>query len=932
MHFSELARYFKKLEETPSRNSMTEILADLFRHAQAREIGELCYLLQGRVVPLYEAIEFGVADQFMIRAIALAYGVEEKQVRVEFKKVGDLGVVAESIRYPFGQSSGRGQVSGIKYQNDHLHIREVYKKLYELALASGEGSQEKKITLLADLFKSVDALSARYIARIPLGKLRLGFSDMTILDALSWMEKGDKSVRGLLEDAYNVRPDIGLLAKTVKEHGVTGLSHIKATVGAPILASLCQRIPNADDMIKKMGKVAVEPKYDGVRCVGGYTGMFIQKRGYISARDVHKDDHVLTHTGDFKKITGVARRYPYKRELVYRLQTMLGDSLVMSGNHPVLRYQNEKEEWVPVQDISSSDWVLFPKVRFKTPTIANRLILKDTSGYKKSISLNEKFFRLLGFWIGDGFSNNSHQCERVGLTFNAKTEKTLAAEYEQIIKNTLHIQDISRNERNGGLNLYWRDSIFRVWLTKEFRYGEKNGDHGKCIPEWMFGISRRKFLSFMRGWYEADGTERHGNGRRITTKEHRLASMGVLLGFAFQYPIGLRKTRVLLSDKKTRKTYYELHIPGTQRYIKQLPKAYVVKIHSNEKIKPDPRAYLYDFEVEGDKSFCVSLAALHNCQIHYTRGNVTTFSRNLENTTAMFPELEHIAKQIDAKEVILDSEAVGVDPKTGRIVPFQETMTRKRKHEIEAASASMPLRFFVFDILYKDGTSLLEVPLSKRRSVLEETIHKGTILEVSPQIVTTSANELREYHDVQLKLGLEGAVIKKWESPYEPGRRGYSWVKFKEEEGKTGKLTDTIDAVIMGYSRGEGKRSGFGIGMFLVGVRKADGFVTVTKVGTGVSDELWKELHTKLSGIQTKEKPKEYGEVNKLFTPDVWVAPRVVVEIAGDDLTRSPSHGAGFAVRFPRLVGIRTDKSPREVTTVEEIRDMFAAQGNQAHA
>ena len=163
MTFSVLARYFKKLEETASRNSMTEILADLFGHAEAREIGELCYILQGRVVPLYEAIEFGVADQFMIRSIALAYGVEEKHVRTEFKKVGDLGVVAESIRY---------QVLGIKYQNDHLHIREVYKKLYELATTTGVGSQEKKITLLADLFKSVDALSARYIARIPLGKLR----------------------------------------------------------------------------------------------------------------------------------------------------------------------------------------------------------------------------------------------------------------------------------------------------------------------------------------------------------------------------------------------------------------------------------------------------------------------------------------------------------------------------------------------------------------------------------------------------------------------------------------------------------------------------------------------------------------------------------------------------------------------------------------
>ena len=169
-------------------------------------------------------------------------------------------------------------------------------------------------------------------------------------------------------------------------------------------------------------------------------------------------------------------------------------------------------------------------------------------------------------------------------------------------------------------------------------------------------------------------------------------------------------------------------------------------------------------------------------------------------------------------------------------------------------------------------------------------------------------------------------VVKKWESPYEPGRRNFSWVKFKEEEGKTGKLTDTIDCVIMGYSRGEGKRSGFGIGMFLVGVKKGDTFVTLTKVGTGVSDELWKELHTKLHALKVAVQPKEYMGVNKLFTPDVWVAPAMVVEIAGDDLTRSPSHGAGIAVRFPRLVRVRTDKSPAQATTVEEVRSMYNKQ------
>ncbi len=305
---------------------------------------------------------------------------------------------------------------------------------------------------------------------------------------------------------------------------------------------------------------------------------------------------------------------------------------------------------------------------------------------------------------------------------------------------------------------------------------------------------------------------------------------------------------------------------------------------------------------------------------------VKSFSRNLENTTGMFPELDHIDKQIDAHEVILDSEAVGLDPKTGKILPFQETTTRKRKHQIGLFSQQVPIRFFVFDILYKDSKDLIATPLSERRKILENTMRVGPVLEISPQIVTNDSKKLRRYHDEQLKKGLEGAVVKKWNSPYEPGRRGYAWVKFKEEEGKTGKLSDTIDCVIMGYYRGEGKRSGFGIGALLAGVRKGDAFVTVTKIGTGVSDELWREFHTRLEKLKTHEMPKQYTDVNKNLFPDVWIIPELVVEVAGDDLTKSPNHGSGIAIRFPRLVRIRTDKSPSQVTSVQEVEGMYKSQ------
>lgn len=586
MTFAELSSYFQKIESTSSRNTITELLAGLFRAASVDEIGEICYLLQGRVAPLYEAIEFGVADKFIIRAIAIAYNVKPVDVVHAFKKLGDIGKAAESLHKGKGTS---------------LPVRQVYQRLRGIAVTGGAGSQEKKIGMLADLFTHMDSLSVRYVARIPLDKLRLGFSEMTILDALSWMLTKDKSERPRLESAYDVRPDIGFIAQTVKREGMKGLSHVRARVGSPVLAELCQRLPNADEMIKKMGEVAVEPKYDGVR--------------------------VQIH---YRRLNGHAAS--------------------------------------PVKHVTTKD---------------------------------------------------------------------------------------------GG-----------------------------------------------------------------------------------------------------------------------------------------PRA------------------------------EIKTFSRNLENTTDMFPELKELDDELFAHEAVLDSEAVGVDPKTGKLISFQETTTRKRKHGIDEMVKTVPLKFFIFDILYKDGKDMLGVPLSERRKVLESTVHPKKILALSPEIITTESTVIRNYHDEQIKKGLEGVVVKKWNSLYEPGRRGFSWVKFKEEEGKTGKLTDTIDAVVMGYYFGEGKRTGFGIGALLVGVKRGEHFVTVTKIGTGVSDELWRSLRKELHTIQSRQQPAQYADVHKLLVPDVWVDPQVVVEIAGDDLTKSPNHGAGYAVRFPRLVRIRTDKGPNEVTTTTEVATMFQNQGS----
>ena len=320
-------------------------------------------------------------------------------------------------------------------------------------------------------------------------------------------------------------------------------------------------------------------------------------------------------------------------------------------------------------------------------------------------------------------------------------------------------------------------------------------------------------------------------------------------------------------------------------------------------------------------------------QVHFAGAKkVSIFTRNLENVVQMFPDIiEALPKEIKARQVILDGEAIGFDPKTGKFLPFQETIKRKRKYEIREKAKEIPLKYFAFDILFKEGKDLLGVPFDKRREILEKTLSPaGKTIILSPQIVTESPNELRRYHDEQIKKGLEGVVVKKWQAPYDPGRRGYTWVKFKQETGKKGGgLADTLDCVVMGYYKGRGKRAGFGIGAFLVGVRESkssDQFLTISKIGTGLTDEQWREMRVRSKKWEVGSQPKQY-RLDKNLIPDVWLSPGIVVEIEADNITKSPIHTAKYALRFPRLVQFRDDRSPEDATTLTEAEKLYKLQG-----
>jgi DNA ligase 1 len=318
-------------------------------------------------------------------------------------------------------------------------------------------------------------------------------------------------------------------------------------------------------------------------------------------------------------------------------------------------------------------------------------------------------------------------------------------------------------------------------------------------------------------------------------------------------------------------------------------------------------------------------------QIHKDGAQVEIFSRNLETMTSMFPELVVAASQLSVESVILDGEAIAYNPESEEYVPFQETTSRRRKENIEKFALSVPLRAFVFDAMYRDGLDLTPLPYEKRLEIVNEVLGRSDTLVPTPLTRTDSTEVLtRELLD-NISRGLEGVVAKRLDSPYQAGARNFNWVKLKRNA--SGELTDTIDVVLLGYYGGKGKRAEFGAGALLAGVYDSDRdeFVTISKLGTGLSDEGWREIHKRMNRLEVGQRP---ARVNSILVPDVWLQPEVVVEVLADEITPSPRHTAGmvgdqpgFALRFPRIISFRSqDKKPEDATSVREIREMFEQQ------
>jgi len=323
------------------------------------------------------------------------------------------------------------------------------------------------------------------------------------------------------------------------------------------------------------------------------------------------------------------------------------------------------------------------------------------------------------------------------------------------------------------------------------------------------------------------------------------------------------------------------------------------------------------------------------CQVHKDGDDIRIFSRNLEETTNMLPDIRDAVRvQVKAESAVFEGEALAYNPDSGEFLPFQVTVQRKRKYDIDRMREELPLRLVCFDILYLNGRDVMSLPYTERRKLLEETIGEGEGLQVNEVLMTNDVAQVEAFFAEKVSLGLEGIVAKRLDSPYQAGSRNYNWIKLKRSY--QGELSDSVDCVIVGYWRGRGQRARFGIGSLLTAVydKPNDRFVTISKVATGLSDEEWVRMRELLDKISLPQKP---ARLEAAIEPDVWVEPHYVVEIRADEITRSPMHTAGrgdgtigYALRFPRIINfIREDKSPEDATTEQEVLDMFARQGRK---
>jgi len=298
MKYVKLAEVFDEIEATSKRLEMTDLLVKLIKDTPRDEISKVVYLLQGKLYPDYLGVELGIAEKLLIKAVAEIAGKSENLVDGDFKKSGDLGLTVEKLLQK------KSQATLVKRP---LTVSSVYDTFDKIAHAAGSGSVDLKIRLLRSLLNDASPLEGKFIARMAVGKLRLGVADMTVLDALAIAYGGDKSAREPLERAYNLSSDLGYVASVVAKDGLAGVEKFKITVGRPIRPMLCERLPSAREILEKLGGTgAAEYKYDGLRV-----------QAHITSKEVHLFSRRLENiTDQFPDVASLLKKTIKAKEAI----------------------------------------------------------------------------------------------------------------------------------------------------------------------------------------------------------------------------------------------------------------------------------------------------------------------------------------------------------------------------------------------------------------------------------------------------------------------------------------------------------------------------------------------------------------------------------------------------------------------------------------
>ncbi len=302
-------------------------------------------------------------------------------------------------------------------------------------------------------------------------------------------------------------------------------------------------------------------------------------------------------------------------------------------------------------------------------------------------------------------------------------------------------------------------------------------------------------------------------------------------------------------------------------------------------------------------------------QIHKTNSDILLYSRRLENITKSLPDVVDMLKDgVSFKQAILEGEVIAIG-EDGKPRPFQDILRRfRRKYEVKRIAREIPLHLSLFDVLFLDGEGLIHEPLVERRRILEKSLKKdhAPMIEVSPQTITSDISVAERIYKGAISAGHEGVLAKNPKSMYTPGKRGKNWLKVKP-------VAETLDLVVVGGMWGEGRRANL-IGSYSLACRNPtmDSLLDIGRVGTGITDEQLVELTELFKDLVLSD-----------VEMDIQIKPEIVFEIGYEEIQRSSNYKSGFALRFPRLVRVREDKSVKDADTIERVRELYKKQKGQ---